>query len=176
MVKKNKKKEGTRSRQRPSAPSTWYRAIPNEYTLERRAEKLAQVIKLYPNEVARGLAERPDAGWHFGRLYLVGAIDGVQRDAARKLDRVAREYQKTLHRYSSLRALDPMKVGGHSAEDLSPAAEKRFLRIKEQYDWMLERLTKQGEDVKTAVMDALKKDEVTDLALIRKGLDALSKL
>lgn len=156
------------------------RTGPSDYTLRRRADELIKCIKLYPEGVALSLAERDEAGWHFGRLYLVGAIDRHQKWAAERLDRTVSTYRRLLNRHSIVKsntgqALNKMLSSskGSGSEDLSPQAEKRFRKAEEEYDKVIGVLDDRGEKVKEAIMRALEYDEITDLDLIREGLDAI---
>lgn len=148
---------------------------PSEYTLRRRAEGLEACLNLYPTAVAMDLAHREEASWHFGRLYLVGAIDRYQYYAAQRLSRVVWRYRRMLSRYSHASASDPSATGGKaSEEDLSEAAQRRFARAQRDYEQVMGILDGCSDLVREAVLGALERDEVTNLSLLRQGLSALT--
>lgn len=148
------------------------------YVLQKRVRALAECIRLYPDEVAEGLAKRDEAGWCFGQLYLIGAIDMIQYSAAKQLDQIVRRYKRLLHRHGLVEARDierAMLTGsGSSGEDLSDQAIKTAERIYDDYKVSHDKLTSAGRHVREAMFSALEKDRVSDLTLIRIGLDALS--
>jgi len=162
-----------RSRSR-SNPKDRYTLPVRAYELQNREECLLDLLRSYPNHVIRGLAERPEAEWHFGRLYLVGAISRSQYEAADYLDRVTRTYERMLRQYGHLRASNAEKTEGKALEDLSKSAQKKFKRARKRYEDVYNTLTQCGNDVHKAVVDALRKDAKTDLDLIRRGLGVLS--
>ncbi len=146
----------------------------SKYGLQRRADQLARVILLYPRDVALGLAARDEAGWHFGRLYLIGAINMYQYAAAQRLDWVTRRYRRMLVRVTHVGAVDPASTGGgKSAEDLSEEAQRRMAKARRDYDQMYDILGECPDGVREAVVGALERDAVTDLSMLRQGLDAL---
>ena len=152
---------------------------PTDYTLRKRAEKVSECLRLYPQEVALGLAKRDEAGWAFGRLFLVGAIDAEQYEAAKRLDRVVRQYKYMFHRHGLVAAmnLDMMMTGtlGISTEDLSETAIRECEKACDAYIVSYNRLGKCGLDVRKAILTALDKDLITDLHLLRRGLDGLMR-
>lgn len=180
MRKRSKKSPRRKSRgrhPRPRAAGTERSARlgPSEYTLRRRAESLEACLNLYPTGVAMDLAHREEASWHFGRLYLVGAIDRYQYFAAQRLARVVWRYRRMLSRYSHASASDPARTGGKaSEEDLSEAAQRRFARARKDYEQMMGILDGCSDLVREAVLAALERDEVTDLSLLQRGLTALT--
>ena len=151
------------------------RVAPSEYGLRRRADALAECIRLYPNEVAYGLSRHEEAGWHFGRLFLIGAIDKFQYIAAERLDQVTRRYKHLLNKYSLMKISNWESVGGASPEDLSPAASKRFQKVSKEYHIYQDALKECGPEVQYAVMEALDKDTMTDLGHLKRGLDVISR-
>ena len=144
--------------------------------LRRRADALAEVIRVYPGDVALGLAARDEAGWHFGRLYLIGAIDTHQYAAAQRLDWVTRRYRRMLVRVTHVSAVDPASAGGTrtSGEDLSEEAQRRMGKARRDYDQMYDILKDCPAGVREAVVGTLERDALTDLSMLRQGLDALS--
>lgn len=147
----------------------------SEYSLRRRADRLAKVISQYPDLVARGLASRDEAAWEFGRLYLVGAITREQKDAADELDRVTKRYRRMLKRYGHLQAANLEQIGGRAAsENLSPQALNSFERAQKKYDEVYGRFNGCSEKSKEEVLKTLEEDTFTDLAALREGLDALT--
>ena len=148
----------------------------SKYGLRRRADALAECIRLYPRDVALGLAARDEAGWHFGRLYLIGAINMYQYAAAQRLDWVTRRYRRMLVRVGHVSAVDPSSVGGTGAsgEDLSEEAQRRMAKARRDYDQMYDILGDCPGQVREAVVGALERDALEDLDLLRQGLDALA--
>ena len=148
----------------------------SEYGLQRRADALAEVIRVYPGDVALGLAARNEAGWHFGRLYLIGAIDTHQYAAAQRLDWVTRRYRRMLVRVTHVSAVDPSSAGGTRTpgEDLSEEAQRRVGKARRDYDQMYDILSDCPAGVRDAVVGTLERDALTDLDLLRQGLDALA--
>lgn len=132
------------------------------------------LLQTYPSQILRGLAKRPEAEWHFGRLYLVGALTGDQYEAACYLDRVTRTYEKMLMKYGHLRASNMERTGGASQEDLSQSAQKKYQRAKRRHDEIYTILAQCGTAVCTAIVDALRKETKTDLELIHRGLTVIT--
>lgn len=178
------KQHQTRERQTRSLSGERDDSGPKEYTLRHRASKLAQIIATYPQQIALGLATREDAGWVFGRLYLVGAIDYDQKAAAERLSRAVATYRRLLHKLGPrvMRAVTtpegPVFEGrsSPSREDLSPAAERQFEKAKKEYDRHLSILRACGEEVEYAVLRTLETDVLKDLSRIQTGLNALCAL
>ena len=163
------------SRMRAAGTERSRRLGPSEYTLRRRADGLEECLHLYPTAIAMDLAHREEAGWHFGRLYLVGAIDRYQYYAAQRLARVVWRYRRMLSRYSHASASDPAgAIAKGVTEDLSEAAQRRFARARKDYDQVMGILDGCSDLVRGAVMAALERDEVADLSLLRQGLTALT--
>lgn len=185
-MKKDKRRRRSKQRRQKSGQMTGRlpvgrkplaepRVSPSEYAILRRADALAECIRLYPNDVAYGLASREEAGWHFGRLFLIGAIDKFQYIAAERLDQVTRRYKHLLNKYSLLKISNWESVGGASPEDLSPAASKRFEKVSKEYHIYQDALKECGPEVQQAVMEALDKDAMTDLVHLKRGLDIISR-
>ena len=143
------------------------------YELQHREEGLLDLLRSYPNQIVRSLAMRPEAGWHLGRLYLVGAIEWKHYSAAVYLDRVTRAYEKMLRRYGHVRAARLEKMDAPTAEDLSKSAQKKFDNARKKYDRVYGILDQCGTDVRKAVVDALREDAHTDLTLILRGLTVI---
>jgi hypothetical protein len=61
-----------------------------------------------------------------------------------------------------------------TAEDLSKSAQKKFSNAKKKYDRVYAVLDQCGAEVKKAIVDALREDAPTDIALILRGLTVLS--
>jgi hypothetical protein len=173
----------TKRKKRPRKPTTPYvakppleRFAPTEYTLRRRAAALAECIKLFPDEIANGLAKHPEAYWCFGQFFLVSLFNDKQYSAAKKLDRTVRQYRRLLHRHGLVEAKNiemAMSGIGMSSEDLSDQADELAERICNEYNVAVKKLTNAGENVRDAVIEALDKDVITDPVLVLKGLDAL---
>lgn len=171
----NRRSRARRSRPRAAGTERSKRQGPSEYTLRRRADGIEACLHLYPTAVAMDLAHREEANWHFGRLYLVGAIDRYQYFAAQRLARVVWRYRRMLSRYSHASASDPSQTGGKAdTEDLSEAAQRRFARAQRDYEQMMGVLDDCSDLVREAVLGALERDEVTDLSLLKQGLTALT--
>jgi len=148
---------------------------PSKYMLRRRADALAEVIRVYPGDVALGLAARDEAGWHFGRLYLIGAINMYQYAAAQRLDWVTRRYRRMLVKHGHVSAVDTASAGTRtSGEDLSEEAQRRMGKARRDYDQMYDILSDCPAGVREAVVGTLERDALTDLDLLRQGLDALA--
>ena len=144
------------------------------YELQQREVALLNLLRSYPNLVLHGLAKQPEAGWHFGRLYLVGVITQEQYDAAVYLDKVTRKYESLLRRYGHVGASSFEKVDNLSLEDLSLSAQKTFLRAKRKYEKAYDTLTQCGGNVKASIEAALRLDENADLTAIQRGLTVLA--
>ncbi len=153
---------------------------PTTHTLDRRAEKIIETIIRYPElavqTIGRDLALQQYAGTIFGRLQIIGAIDWQQRLAGEKFTTTLKQYRQGMSKYLSTRTSNFESVGGGTGtEDLSPAALKRFKRIQKRYDYARDMLNQCGEDVEQAVMNAVDREILGDLALIKAGLDVLSR-
>lgn len=144
------------------------------YELQYREQELLGLLVLYPTQLIRRLANQREAEWHYGRLRLIGAITRAQYEAAEYLDRVTRTYETMLKRYGHVRAAGYEKFTSPTTEDLSKSAQKKFARAQKKYDEAYGILEACGEDVKIAVINALRKDEKSDLELLRRGLTVLS--
>ena len=150
---------------------------PKQEMLSHRASRIAEIIVAYPNQIAKGLAEREEAGWIFGRLYLVGVIDRDQKVAAERLIWAVSTYRRMLNKYYGVKAADLdlafMRGDGPPSEDLSDQMEKKFSKIKAEYDTKMNLLLSCGETTARAVLDAWEFDSLTNLAMLRQGLDTL---
>lgn len=163
-VKKKKKKKISKISSERSIRS---------YELQHREAALLNLLRDYPNQVIRGLAQQPEAEWTFGRLYLVGVISQRQYEAAQYLDRVTRDYERLLRHHSNLQTGSVTKTDSPVMEDLSLSAQKKFARAKRRYDEVYELLTQCGNDVKKAVVATLRRDEIVDLNAVQRGLTVL---
>jgi len=151
---------------------------PSQATIQTRALKIGECLRLYPDQIALSLARHPEASWVFGRLYLIGVLSRHQYEVAVKLDRVVRRYRRLLAPHGKIKGFNPDALAAiaRSAEDLSPEAQRRMLQAKQDYEGLYHALSQQGKDVVDAVITALDKDKPTDLHCIRKGLNALLAL
>jgi hypothetical protein len=147
---------------------------PNDITLSKRAQALAACIRIYPDQLALGLARQEEAGWCFGRLYLVGAIDMQQYGAAKRLDRVVSRYKRDLHRHGLIKTSTyDFFVGGGPPEDLSDVAVSLSDRISQDYMALCRKLDRCGDGVRQIVFEVLEQDILRDLMMLRNGLNAL---
>ena len=144
------------------------------YELQHREKALLDLLENYPSQMIRRLATRQEAEWHFGRLYLVGVITRDQYEAAEHLSKVTRNYETMLHRSSGVQASGHEKFGSPSTEDLSLSAQKKFAKVKKKYDIVYSILKACGKDVEKAIINTLRKDEKSDIELLRRGLTILS--
>lgn len=163
-----------RRRTRKVASGKKEEPVVRAYELQQREQALLDLLKSYPNQVVRGLAKRQEAEWHYGRLFLVGAITRTQYEAADYLDRVTRNYQMMIQRFGHVHAARFDKGSASTVEDLSKSARKRAEKVKKKYDEAYGILEACGDEVKLAIIAALRKDEKADLELIRRGLTVLS--
>ena len=145
-----------------------------EYQLQEREQKIMHLLDSFPNKIVRGLAMRSEAEWHYGRLYLVGAITKDQYDAANSLDRITRSYRMMIKRYGHVKAAKHEASSGSTTEDLSLSAQNKMEKVQKKYNEMYGVLKECGEEIEKAIIDALEKDEQTDLELIRDGLTVLA--
>lgn len=178
MTKKKSKGRRVQRRQKQRLKSVvddQYNAGPGEYTLRHRANRLAEIISAYPQQIAMGLASRDEASWLFGRLYLVGAIDHDQKSAAERLAKAVVTYRRLFHRHygAKMSVVDPVIIRSSRGEDLSPSAEKAFERASRDYDRNMSVLRSCGYEIEEAVMAALDNDCLSNLSLICDGLNAL---
>ena len=144
------------------------------YELQHREKALLELLKTYPNQMIRRLSTRQEAEWHYGRLYLVGVITRDQYEAAEHLSKVTRNYETMLHRSSGVQASGHEKFTSPTTEDLSLSAQKKFARVKKKYDIVYSILKACGKDVEAAIISTLRKDEKSDIELLRRGLTVLS--
>ena len=117
------------------------------YELQHREQELLNLLETYPNQIIRRLAMHQEAEWHFGRLYLIGAITRDQYEAAAYLSKVTHAYEIMLRRYGHVRASGHEKFTSSTAEDLSLSAQKKFARLKKKYDNVYSILKACGKDV-----------------------------
>ncbi len=144
------------------------------YELQHREQELLNLLETYPNQIIRRLATQQEAEWHFGRLYLIGAITGDQYEVATYLSKVTRNYETMLRHYGHVGASGYEKFTSPSTEDLSLSAQKKFARVKKKYDNVYNILKACGKDVETAIINTLRKDDKSDIELLRRGLTVLS--
>lgn len=149
------------------------KTILREYKLQERETALLNLIQRYPNQVVRGLAMRNEAEWHYGRLYLVGAITRQNYEAACHLDKTTRAYQIMIRRYGHVQSARYEQGSSSTTEDLSKSAQKRCKKIKEKYDAVYGALRECGEEVEKAVVETLRQDVESDLELLRRGLTVI---
>lgn len=152
----------------PTAPMV------RSYELQHREASLLKLLNSYPTQIVRGLATRSEASWHLGRLYLIGAIDKVQYDAAAHLDKVTRNYDSMIRRYGHVQAAKLERASGSSAEDLSLSAQKKCLKAKKRYEEVYGALEECGEEVKKEVINSLRDEKTVNLDLLRRGLTVIS--
>ncbi len=155
-------------------PATRRKPVVREFQLQEREKKLLELLDLYPNQVVRGLAVRPEAEWHYGRLYLVGALSKDQYDAACSLDKITRTYRLMIKRYGHVKAAKHEPGSGATREDLSLSAEKKMRKVNEKYREMYGALKECGPKIEKAVIDTLEYDKQSDLELLRNGLSILA--
>ena len=144
------------------------------YELQHREDALLHLLEIYPNQIIRRLATQQEAEWHYGRLYLIGAITRDQYEAATYLSKITRNYETMLIRYGHARASGYEKFTSPTIEDLSLSAQKKFARVKKKYDNVYNILKACGKDVEMAVINTLRKDDKSDIELLRRGLTVLS--
>ena len=150
------------------------KSIIKSYELQNRERALLDLLETYPNQMIRRLATQQEAEWHYGRLFLIGAITRHQYDAAANLSEVTHNYDIMLRRYGHVRASGHEKIVSSTTEDLSKSAQKKFARVKKKYDNVYNTLKACGKDVEMAVINTLRKDEKSDIELLRRGLTVLS--
>ena len=135
---------------------------------------MLDLMKRYPNDFVRKMATKQEASWHFGRLFLIGAIDQDQYNAAVYLETVTRTYLSMLARYGHVHAAQLDRSSGTPVEDLSSSAQKRMARAKKKYEEVYAVLDECEPKVKLAVVKTLNEDALTDITLLRRGLTVLS--
>ena len=150
------------------------KSIIRAYELQHREQELLNLLEAYPNQIIRRLATQQEAEWHYGRLYLIGAITGSQYEAAAYLSKVTHEYEIMLRRYGHVRASGHEKLTSPTIEDLSLSAQKKFARVKKKYDNVYSILKECGKDVEVAIINTFRKDEKSNIELLRRGLTILS--
>ena len=121
-----------------------------------------------------GLASQQEANWTYGRLYLVGAIDKDQYEAAKHLDRVTRDYEVLVHKHGLVKASSYGSSSGATPEDLSKSAQKKFKKVQKKYDEVYALLDQCGKDVKAAILFTLKEDDIDNLEELKIGLTVLA--
>lgn len=144
---------------------------PTAETLARRSERLCHLIARNPQKFAAPLVIDPDAGWHIGRLYLVGLLTVRQKDAADRYRKAIAAYEAVLDAPAKPRALDMNRVVGQVPED-EDVQTRRFKRAKRTYDRMHDALSAHGYDMVRCVTEALREQEVS-LDMLRLGLNSL---
>lgn len=144
------------------------------YELQHREQELLDLLEIYPNRIIRRLATQQEAGWHYGRLYLIGVLTRDQYEAANHLSKVTRSYDMMLRHYGHVRAAGYEKATSPGIEDLSLSAQKKFARVKKKYDIVYNILKACGKDVETAIINTLREDEKSNVELLRRGLTVLS--
>ena len=150
------------------------KSIIRAYELQHRERALLDLLETYPNQMIRRLATQQEAEWHYGRLYLIGAITRDQYEAAAYLSKVTHAYEIMLRRYGHVRASGHEKFTSPTTEDLSKSAQKKFARVKKKYDNVYNILKACGKDVEVAIINTLRKDEKSNIELLRRGLTILS--
>ena len=144
------------------------------YELQHRERALLELMSRYPNHLVRRMAVRQEASWHFGRLYLVGALDHDQYNAAVYLETVTKTYESMLARYGHVHAAQLDRSSGSSVEDLSASAQKKMARAKKNYEEVYGVLGECEGKVKEALLNTLRRDTISDLDMLRRGLTLLS--
>ena len=150
------------------------RPVNREFMLQERERSLLDLMERYPGQIVRGLALRNEAEWHYGRLYLVGAITKQQYEAATYLDKTTRAYRMMIRRYGHVQASKYEQGAGSTNEDLSDSVIKRCKKIKKRYDLVYGALKECGDKVEMAVTETLEKDISADLDLLRRGLSVIA--
>ncbi len=166
MTKQHKKRKTVSGRRDKS--------IIRAYELQHRERELLDLLETYPNQMIRRLSLQQEAEWHYGRLYLIGAITRDQYEAAAYLSKVTHNYEMILRRYGHVRASGHEKFTSTTTEDLSLSAQKKFARVKKKYDNVYSILKACGKDVEVAIINTLRKDEKSNIELLRRGLTILS--
>lgn len=159
---------------RRSRPKNEDKPVNREFMLQERETALLDLIERYPNQVIRGLALRSEAEWHYGRLFLVGAITKRQYEAAAYLDKTTRAWRMMVRKYGHVQSAKYEPGSGATREDLSDSVIKKSKRIKKKYDLVYGALKQCGADVEKAVIDTLEKDSDADLELLRDGLTVIA--
>ena len=144
------------------------------YELQHREDALLNLLETYPNQMIRRLAMQQEAEWHYGRLYLIGAITRDQYEAATYLSKITHTYEIMLRRYGHVRASGHEKFTSPTTEDLSLSAQKKFARVKRKYDRVYSILKACGKDVEVAIINTLRRDDKSNIELLRRGLTVLS--
>lgn len=149
-------------------------AGPTAEMKRQRSDLLCALICENPAYFAKELVLDQDAGWHVGRLYLVGLLTRRQKDAALRYRKAVAAYQAVLGIPKHPCAMDMNGVKGQSVES-DKAHTRRFRRAKRVYETLHDALSAHGHDVVRAVTEALRENR-TRLDLLKIGLDALDKV
>ena len=165
---------GQRNKKNRTVSGRRDKPIIRAYELQHREQELLDLLEIYPNQIIRRLATRQEAEWHYGRLYLIGAITRDQYEAANYLSKITRSYETMLVRHGHVGSSGYEKSASPSVEDLSLSAQKKFARVKKKYDNVYDILKACGKDVETAIINTLRKDEKCNIELLRRGLTVLS--
>ena len=144
------------------------------FELQHREKALVDLMQRYNGHLIRSLATKQDARWCYGMLYLIGVINDEQYEAAKELESRTKTYEGMLVRHGIVRASSYSKTSGSSAEDLSKGAQKKMKKAKGKYEGVYGVLKECGEEVQKAVLETLRKDKVSDINKIRRGLTAIS--
>jgi hypothetical protein len=149
---------------------------PTMEMLEQRTQAVARQMSLYPYPMARSLAERADAAWYVGILYLIGMLDEQQRTAAHDWHKLCDDFAAVLGSPKRPMALDMEKRDHtHHGTFETPAQEARYRRLASRYARGWDRLSQAGIGPLRAVKGALD-DEDVNIDLLRHGLRALGKI
>lgn len=164
------------AKRRPDGKPAWEPtpAGPTEEMKRRRADLLCPLVCANPAHFVRELVLDPEAGWHIGRLFLVGLLTVRQKDAALRYRKAVAAYEAVLGAPKRPCGLDIDRVSGQSTEG-DKAYTRRFRRAKRAYEALHDALSAHGHSVVRAVTEALRENEVR-LDLLRTGLDALDKV
>ena len=149
--------------------------VPDEELIAQRTRELLRVLNAYPDvKLLSGLAKCRDAEWHFGRLYLIGAITKTQLESASQAASVIEAYNKSIYPGGEPSSVDYAKVGRSSTEDISKRAENKQLQLKRKVQRVLRILHENEDHVRSAFFQALQGDLKVPLKHLREALDSLS--
>jgi len=173
MTRAQKKRSRTNSELRQNADKGDVRPI-RSYELQHREAAIRKLLNEHPSKIVRSLAKRSEAEWHIGRLYLVGVLSHNEYAAGAYIDQITRAYEAMIRRHGQLKAGSLEKTDTASPEDLSLSARKKFARLKRKHDEVYGVLSECGNDVNSAVVNALRKDDPVDISLLSRGLTVIS--
>src|SRR6185312_155952 len=170
LPKTDRQPNGQKSRRQASVASR--NAMSEAATISVAREARSRVYGL-----SEAHAVRPDAGYHLGRLHLIGAISEEQMKAGNRMAETFSKYY-SLMGYAGLntRAQDLFRVRGQPV-DSDPDAARKAANLVMALEQCLGAITVNGQSVMSVMKRVCIQDEpvaLSEMVYLKKGLDALA--